>query len=211
MNVDGNPRKLTKNFEYLRKLITFTQNEHVTRIYTFSLCPSHPQMEDMFTPPTPPPFRSIKSIRRFNNYKFSILEGVKHLMDTNFNHYALQLNLYKYILESQYRFRVRNMYIVCLHPENKNNDYLVYSVPKLEKEIEIIILIVCVLSISLLRGYFWSLSPIHDSTNTSEQKNSIKNQLYPQVCKIKVNDTHHKTTGQLVLTTGCKGTFISVG
>lgn len=42
-------------------------------------------------------------------------------------------------MESQYRFRVRNMYIVCLHPENKNNDYLVYSVPKLEKEIEIII------------------------------------------------------------------------
>ena len=84
-------------------------------------------------------WKRSKSIRRFNNYKFSTLEGVKHLMDTNFNHYALQLNLYKYILESQYRFRVRNMYIVCLHPENKNNDYLVYSVPKLEKEIEIII------------------------------------------------------------------------
>ena len=77
---------------------------------------------------------------RFQSYKFmlpSLL--VEHVMDTNFNHYALQLNLYKFILEKKYNVRVRNMYIVCLHPENKNNDYLMYTIPSMEKEISIIL------------------------------------------------------------------------
>jgi hypothetical protein len=84
-------------------------------------------------------WKRSKSIRRFNNFQYSTLNGLEHIMDTNFNHYALQLNFYKYILESKYNYQVRNMYIVCLHPDNKNNDYLIYSIPSMDKDITVIL------------------------------------------------------------------------
>ena len=76
---------------------------------------------------------------KYNNYKYSTLKGLQHLMDTNFNHYSLQLNLYRFILESKYNFKVKNMYIVCLHPANKNNDYLIYTVYPMVQELQIIL------------------------------------------------------------------------
>lgn len=84
-------------------------------------------------------WKRAKTIRRYNNFQYSSLSGLEHVMDTNFNHYALQLNLYKFILEKKYNTRVRNMYIVCLHPENKNNDYLMYTIPSMDKEIPLIL------------------------------------------------------------------------
>jgi ATP-dependent exoDNAse (exonuclease V) beta subunit len=84
-------------------------------------------------------WKRSKSIKRYNNYKFATLKGLQHLMDTNFNHYALQLNLYRFILESKYNFKVKNMYIVCLHPANKNNDYLIYTVYPMVQELQIIL------------------------------------------------------------------------
>lgn len=40
-----------------------------------------------------------------------------HLPDTNYWHYALQLNLYQYLLESKYGLKVSGRYLVCMHPE----------------------------------------------------------------------------------------------
>lgn len=85
-------------------------------------------------------WKRTKTIKKINHYKkFSTLPSLRHVVDTNFYHYALQLNLYKYILEKNYQYKVTNMYLVCLHPENKNNDYLLYSVPEMNFEIEKII------------------------------------------------------------------------
>ena len=53
--------------------------------------------------------------RGFNNFTNSALV---HLPDCNFWHYTMQLNLYKYILESKYGLRIDNLYLVVLHPEN---------------------------------------------------------------------------------------------
>ena len=83
-------------------------------------------------------WKRSKSIKRFNSFKHAIVSGLQHIMDTNFYHYALQLNLYKFILEEKYNFKVKKMYLVCLHPDNKNNDYLVYTVPCMLKEILLI-------------------------------------------------------------------------
>jgi ATP-dependent exoDNAse (exonuclease V) beta subunit len=82
-------------------------------------------------------WKRTKAIKKVNYYKkYSTLETLHYFDDTNFNHYALQLNLYKYILEKNYNFKVSSMYLVCLHPENKNNDYLMFSVPVMNYEIE---------------------------------------------------------------------------
>lgn len=85
-------------------------------------------------------WKRSKSIKRKNNFnQYCKIDHLSHLEDTNFNHYALQLNFYKYIIEKKYNLKVKNMFIVCLHPENKNKDYLLYKIPIMQKEIENII------------------------------------------------------------------------
>jgi hypothetical protein len=60
---------------------------------------------------------------------------VRHLPDTNFWHYALQLNTYKTIIEDKYGAKVVGLCLVCLHPDNANGTYQIINVPFLEKEI----------------------------------------------------------------------------
>ena len=45
---------------------------------------------------------------------------VSHLPDCNYWHYTLQLNTYKYFLENYYGLKVSDMYLIILHPDNKN-------------------------------------------------------------------------------------------
>lgn len=59
---------------------------------------------------------------------------IRHLPDTNFWHYALQLNMYKTILEHKYDKKVVGLYLVCLHPDNTSNNYERIEVPVLEHE-----------------------------------------------------------------------------
>ena len=83
-------------------------------------------------------WKRSKSIKRFNNFQFSTLPKLEHVMDTNYNHYALQLNFYRYIIQKRYGLRVENMFIVCFHPVNPNKDYLMYHVPVMDYEMSII-------------------------------------------------------------------------
>lgn len=53
--------------------------------------------------------------RGFNNFKN---EALLHLPDCNYWHYTMQLNLYKYILESKYDVRIDNLFLVVFHPNN---------------------------------------------------------------------------------------------
>jgi hypothetical protein len=69
----------------------------------------------------------------FNNY--ATTPCLSHLPDTNFWHYALQLNVYKTILEHKYGKKVTDLYLVCMHPENKYKNYQRIKVPFLDKEI----------------------------------------------------------------------------
>ena len=68
--------------------------------------------------------------------KFSINPLLEHLPDTNYWHYSLQLNIYKFILEKNYGKYVENMYLVVLHPDNKNKNYIRIKVSDLQKEIK---------------------------------------------------------------------------
>jgi hypothetical protein len=65
--------------------------------------------------------------------KYSHTECIEHLPDTNFWHYSLQLNTYKYILETKYGKRVTELCLVCLHPDHSG--FQLIRVPDLQKEV----------------------------------------------------------------------------
>lgn len=66
--------------------------------------------------------------------KMSTTECIKHIPDTNFWHYALQLNTYKKILEEKYGKKITDLYLIRLHPDNPYQTYDRIQVPILEKE-----------------------------------------------------------------------------
>jgi len=65
------------------------------------------------------------------------LEGLSHVEDNSFNRYALQQNIYKYILESNYGARVSSMNLLVLHPDYK--DFIHLPVPEMQKEAKYLI------------------------------------------------------------------------
>lgn len=62
---------------------------------------------------------------------------ISHLCDVSFWHYALQQNLYRYILKKNYKIFVWEMKLVVLHPSLES--YKILEVPVMEKEIEALI------------------------------------------------------------------------
>ena len=81
-------------------------------------------------------WKRCKEITRHNAFnKWAVTPGLEHLPDTNFWHYSLQLNLYKYILQEKYGKRVTDMYLICLHPDNSNRDYQRIKVADLQSEV----------------------------------------------------------------------------
>jgi Cys-tRNA synthase (O-phospho-L-seryl-tRNA:Cys-tRNA synthase) len=65
--------------------------------------------------------------------KFSHTHCIEHIPDTNYWHYALQLNTYKALIEKNYNKKVTSMVLVCLYPDNKS--YQLIKVPDLSEEI----------------------------------------------------------------------------
>jgi ATP-dependent exoDNAse (exonuclease V) beta subunit len=73
---------------------------------------------------------------KYENYgKCAQTECIRHLPDTNFWHYSIQLNTYKTILEHKYGKKIVGLYLVCIHPENPYKTYERIEVPFMEKEI----------------------------------------------------------------------------
>ena len=75
--------------------------------------------------------REITKASRAN--KFATHPAIEHLPDTNYWHYALQLNIYKYILQTKYGKTVSDLYLVVLHPEAQN--YQRIKLPDLQTEV----------------------------------------------------------------------------
>jgi len=81
-------------------------------------------------------WKRSKNITRINNYnKFALPPQICHIPDSNFWHYALQLNTYKAILESKYGKKIRDLFLVRLHPEAEERNYELIMVPDLSVEI----------------------------------------------------------------------------
>lgn len=59
------------------------------------------------------------------------------ISDTSYNRYCLQQNVYRFILEKHYQIRIRNMYLVVMHPQLSN--YAKVSVPLMTDHAQLII------------------------------------------------------------------------
>ena len=81
-------------------------------------------------------WKRCKNIKKDNGYQSSTTECINHLPDTNFWHYSLQLNTYKYMVEKNYGKKVTGMYLICLHPNNQNDSYIRLEVPHLKTEMD---------------------------------------------------------------------------
>lgn len=66
--------------------------------------------------------------------KTALTPIINHLPDANFYHYALQLNLYRTILEEKYDKVVKGMCLVRLHPNNYFGTYERIEVPFMREE-----------------------------------------------------------------------------
>ena len=81
-------------------------------------------------------WKRCKNIKKDNPWQCAKTKCIDHLPDTNFWHYSLQLNTYKAMLESNYGVKVKDLYLVCLHPENSSKTYEKIKVPVLKQEIK---------------------------------------------------------------------------
>jgi ATP-dependent exoDNAse (exonuclease V) beta subunit len=81
-------------------------------------------------------WKRSKGIEYENNYgKSALTPCIKHLPDTNYWHYALQLNVYRRILLEKYDINVKKMALVVLHPDHSYKNYEVIDVNIMEKEL----------------------------------------------------------------------------
>jgi len=76
-------------------------------------------------------WKRCKSINKYSYGKNSINPKMSNIPDCNYFHYLLQLNLYKFILETKYKKTVRACFLVKLHPNNRSKTYELLSLPKL--------------------------------------------------------------------------------
>jgi len=59
-------------------------------------------------------------------------DGLSHIADNSFNRYALQQNVYKFILENYYEKKISSMNLLVLHPNYSN--YVHLKLPEMKKE-----------------------------------------------------------------------------
>lgn len=77
-------------------------------------------------------WKRSKDIRTSNRFEKGF-RCLSHLDSCNYVHYSLQLNLYKYILESKYDKIIVGMMLVVLHP--RNTQYIHINVPDMQADV----------------------------------------------------------------------------
>ena len=81
-------------------------------------------------------WKRSKEITKVNMWdKFANTQSISQMPDSNFWHYALQLNTYKTILEAKYDKIVKDLYLVRLHPNAVEKTYELLKVPDLSSDI----------------------------------------------------------------------------
>jgi hypothetical protein len=77
-------------------------------------------------------WKRSKEIKTSNDFETGY-PPVEHLPNCNYWHYSLQLNTYRWFLETLYGLEIGDMYLVILHPNNKN--YRRLRLPHLHQEV----------------------------------------------------------------------------
>lgn len=81
-------------------------------------------------------WKRSKEIKLENKFEKG-LGKLSHLDNCNYNHYSIQLNVYKRILETLYGLSIVEMVLVILHPDNKS--FQLFEVKEMKNEIDYII------------------------------------------------------------------------
>lgn len=64
-------------------------------------------------------WKRSKEIKTENSWE-SGYAPLEHFPNCNYWHYTLQLNMYKWFLETYYGLKISDMYLIILHPDNSN-------------------------------------------------------------------------------------------
>jgi hypothetical protein len=78
-------------------------------------------------------WKRSKEIKEDNKFD-SGLGPMNHLPNTNYWHYTLQLNVYRWFLQKHYGLTIVDLAIVIFHPNN--TDYQIFHLDILDKEIK---------------------------------------------------------------------------
>ena len=78
-------------------------------------------------------WKRAESIKDENKWQKG-LGPINHLPDTNYWHYSLQLNVYRYIIQKYYGFTVSELALVILHPINPS--YKVMKLNLMDEEVQ---------------------------------------------------------------------------
>lgn len=81
-------------------------------------------------------WKRSKQIKKKNNYRKGKYP-LSHIDDANYWYYALQLNMYKYILEKNYIQAISSLFLVRLHPDQQ--DYEMHRIPDLTSEVNLML------------------------------------------------------------------------
>ena len=79
-------------------------------------------------------WKRSKEIKMENRYQSGIDEFTHQLEDCNYNHYSIQLGIYKYILEKNYGIKIAESFIVVLHPNQK--EYMKVRTENMDKVVK---------------------------------------------------------------------------
>lgn len=78
-------------------------------------------------------WKRSKEIKKENTWETAIPPFLQHLPNCNFFHYSLQLNVYKSILELNYGVKVKDLFLVVLHP--LHDGYQLIECADLQREV----------------------------------------------------------------------------
>lgn len=73
---------------------------------------------------------------RYENANSTAPPQTRKMPNTNFWHYSLQLNIYRKILQDKYNIVVDELCLVCLHPNNPNNTFILVEVELLDSTVD---------------------------------------------------------------------------
>ena len=82
-------------------------------------------------------YKTNSDIHKNEKYAKNMKVPLQHLKDTTLNHYAIQLSIYKFIVEKYTDLKFEEMFIVWFSESNDN--YEIIEVPYLEKEVKSIL------------------------------------------------------------------------
>ena len=80
-------------------------------------------------------WKRCKEIAKTNRGgEFATNPIIGHFPDSNYWHYTLQLNIYKYILQTKYGKTITDLYLIVLHPDAKNFQRI--KLPNIQDEVD---------------------------------------------------------------------------